>query len=348
MSKKPTLHEVAKLSGVSTAAVSRFLSGKLRPTEETAKRIRDAIRKTNYVPHASGRRLRFGRSEALGFVAPDLSNPFFALLASAVASSAWEVGLDLLVWNSEDIVERVVAAVRRLRSSYIDGLLIVTNHKSEKSLTEELRDAGPMVLLDEDVTGVTGSRVFVDNEHGGWLATKTLLDMGHSRIAHIGSPGNLMSAELRCRGWRKALAEAGIQVPDGYYVSGPINQKFGRSALETMMRLPTPPTAIFVGADAIAFGVIAASHEVGLRIPEDLSIISFDGLPVGALLDPPLSTVAQPIGEMGRKGVELLVRRIETPKAKLERVILPVTLEIRASAAPLRPKARAAGRTGKA
>jgi LacI family transcriptional regulator len=261
-------------------------------------------------------------------------------LASAVASSAWQVGLDLLVWNSEDILERVVGSVRRLRSSYIDGLLMITNHKSDKSLAGELEGAGPTVFLDEDVVGVKASRVFVDNEHGGWLATKALLDMGHAKIAHIGSPANLMSAELRCRGWRKALAECGKQVPEAYYLPGPIDEKFGRSALEKLMRLPAPPTAIFVGADATAFGIIAASHEIGLRIPDDLSLISFDGLPVGALLDPPLSTIVQPIGEMGKKGVELLVRRIETPKASLERIILPVTLETRASAAPLRLKSR--------
>jgi LacI family transcriptional regulator len=313
------------------------LGGTLELPEPTAGRIRDAVDNLNYSPHASARRLRNGRSETLGFVAPEISNPFFSLMASAIASSAWTLGLDLLVWSSDDVVEREVASVRRLRSSSIDGLLLITHHKSEKILIEQLQGAGPIVFLDEDIAGVPGSRVFVDNEHGGWLATSTLIGMGHTHIAHVGSPADLMSAELRCQGWRKAVAEAGLQTPEAYYMAGPIDQNFGRSALERLMRLPTPPTAIFVGADPIAFGIIAASHEIGLRIPDDLSIISFDGLPVGQLLDPPLSTVVQPIKEMGRKGVELLVRRIETPDAPLAQIILPVTLEMRASAAPRRP-----------
>lgn len=336
MTKRATLREVAKLAGVSTAAVSRFLGGTLELPEATAQRIRTAIRETSYVPHASARRLRFGRSETLGLVLPDLSNPFFALLASAVASSAWDVGLDLLVWNSEEIVERVVASVRRLRSSYIDGLVMITQHKSDRTLREELQGAGPTVFLDEDVTGVAGSRIFVDNRHGGWLATKTLIEMGHTRIAHVGAPENLMSSELRCAGWREALTKAGLRVPEAYYISGRIAQEFGRSALSRLMRLPAPPTAIFVGADEIAFGIIAASHDLGLRIPDDLSLISFDGLPIGELLNPPLSTIVQPIKEMGKKSVDMLLRQLENPDAVPEQIVLPVKLEMRASAAPLR------------
>lgn len=339
MTKRATLRDVAKLAGVSTAAISRFLGGSLELPEATAQRIRAAIRDTSYVPHASARRLRFGRSETLGLVAPDVSNPFFALLASAVASSAWDAGLDLLVWNSEDIVGRIAASVRRLRSSYIDGLVMITHHRSDPTLQEELRGAGPTVFLDEDVTGVAGSRIFVDNRHGGRLATKTLIELGHTRIAHVGSPENLMSSELRCAGWREALTKAGLRVPEAYYVHGRIDQEFGRSALGRLMRLPTPPTAIFVGADEIAFGIIAASHDLGLRVPEDLSIISFDGLPIGGLLNPALSTIVQPIKEMGKMSVEMLLRQLEDEAAEPKEIVLPVKLEMRASAAPLRAPA---------
>jgi len=332
MTSRTTIRDVAELAGVSTAAVSRFLKGDLKLPPTTAKRIREAVKSTNYAPHASARRLRSGRSETLGLVAPGIANPFFALMGSAIAARAWSVGLDLLVWSSDDVVEREVASLRRLRSSYIDGLLLITHHKSEKLLRQELKGAGPTVFLDEDLAGVPGSRVFVDNEHGGWLATKTLIGLGHSSIAHIGSPADLMSSELRCQGWRKALAEAGLRVPPDYYLAGPIDESFGRLALEKLMRLPVPPTAIFVGADPIAFGIIAASRTIGLRVPEDLSIISFDGLPIGELLDPPLSTVAQPIKEMGEKGVDLLVKQIANPDEPHERVILPVKLVMRRSA----------------
>jgi LacI family transcriptional regulator len=339
--KRPTLREVADLADLSTAAVSRYLSGTLDLPAETAERVRAAIASTAYVPHDGARRLRTGRSETLGLVTPDVSNPFFALLASAVAGSAWEVGFDLLVWNSEDRVEREVTSVRRLRSSYIDGLLMVTHHKTDKVLIERLSETGPIVLLDEDVPGIAASRVFVDNQEGSRQATCTLLEMGHTRIAHVGAPSDLMTAGLRRAGWWQALTEAGLTAPDSYYLHGWINQDFGRSALAQLMKLPTPPTALFVGADEIAFGIIAESHRLGIAIPGDLSLIAFDGLPIGELLDPPLSTVVQPIKEMGRTGVQLLLRQLKDAAAKPKHVILPVKLEMRASAAPLRRRARA-------
>ena len=335
-SGRSTISEVAKRAGVSISAVSRFLGGTLNLPEETADRIRDAVRDLNYAPHASARRLRFGRSETLGFVAPEISNPFFALMGSAIASRAWEMGLDLLVWNTSDVIEREIASVKRLRDSYIDGLLFITHHRTDKSLIEQLRGAGPTVFIDEDVADIPGSRIFVENERGGRLATKTLIEMGHVNVAHVGSPATLMSAELRHAGWRKAMAEFDLPIPDAYYMSGPIEPDFGRAALAALMKLPVPPSAIFVGADAIALGIISASREMGLHIPRDLSIISFDGLPVGELLDPPLTTVVQPIQEMGRKGVDLLVKRIKYPDTPAEHIILPVSLEIRASAAPPR------------
>lgn len=335
MATKATIKQVAELAGVSIGAVSRFLGGSLNLPEETANRIREAVARTKYTPHASARRLRQGRAETLGFLAPEISNPFFALLASAIASRAWHHGLDLLVWSSDNVVQREIAALRHLRAESIDGLLMITHHRTDKTLVEQLQGGGPTVFLDEEVAGVAGSRVFVDNEYGGWLATKTLIDMGHWRIAHVGSPADLMSADLRCKGWRRALSESGLRVPEDYYVSGSIDQNFGRSILEKLMQLPEPPTAIFVGADPIALGIIAACRRSGIRIPEDLSIISFDGLPIGELLDPPLSTVAQPIKEMGVTAVDLLVRRIENPSAPFEHILLPVALEIRASAAPL-------------
>lgn len=335
MAPKATIKQVAELAGVSIGAVSRFLGGTLNLPEETANRIREAVARTNYTPHASARRLRQGRAETLGFLAPEISNPFFALLASAIAARAWHHGLDLLVWSSDNVVQREIAALRHLRAASIDGLIMITHHRRDQALMEQLKRGGPTVFLDEDVAGVTGSRVFVDNEYGGWLATKTLIDMGHSRIAHVGSPPDLMSSDLRCKGWRRALSEAGLRVPEDYYMSGSIDQNFGRSILENLLHLPEPPTAIFVGADPIAFGIIAACRRSGIRIPEELSIISFDGLPIGELLGPPLSTVAQPIKEMGAKAVDLLVRQIEDPNAAFEHIVLPVALEIRASAAPL-------------
>jgi LacI family transcriptional regulator len=334
MSGRATIRDVARLAGVSPAAVSRFLNGNLDLPDKTSKKIQAAVRDLQYSPNASAKRLRNGRAETLGLVAPDLSNPFFALLASSIASRAWEREKDLLVWSSEDAVPRELSAIRRMKSAYIDGLIFITHNKNNPLLLQELQGAGPTVLLDEDVAGLSCSHVFVDNERGGWLATKTLIDHGHSAIAHIGSPRELMSAEARYNGWRRALGEAGIEVPDDYYLHLPIAQDSGRQALEQLMRLDTPPTAIFAGADPIAFGVLAASSQIGLRIPEDLSIIGFDGLPIGSLLNPPLTTVEQPIAELGRAAVDLLIRHIEEPDAPHEHLQLPIRLLKRGSVLP--------------
>ena len=333
---KATIKDVAKKAGVSIGAVSRFLSGSLVLPDETGQRIRDAVEALKYTPHSNARRLRHGKSETIGFVAPEISNPFFALLASAIGASAWSRGYDLSVWSTNDLVEREVAAVNRLHSSHIDGLILSSHNKAEPKLIEALKDAGPIVIVDEDVLGVEASRVFVDNEHGAWLATKTLIDMGHTKIAHVAPPGHLMSSEQRKRGWERAMKDAGLCIPDNYYVPGPLNETSGRSALIHLLEHPEPPTAVFVGSDPVAFGLIAASHQMGFKIPEQLSVISFDGLPVGRLLDPSLTTVAQPIREMGEKSVDLLLRRIRDPEMAPEKLVLPVALEMRASAAPYR------------
>lgn len=336
--RKPTLSEVARLAGVSPTAVSRWLNGSIQLPDVTAERIRNAVRSLDYRPNAQARRLSRGRAEAIGVVVPDISNPFFALIAGEAERVTVENGHDLVIWSSRNLVERELACFDRLAAGFIDGLILITNHEDDGRLAERIgRMPGRVVIVDEDVAGAAAPRFFVENEAGGHMATAALVAAGHRRIAHLGGPRGVMSAIERAAGWRRALAEAGIDArPDMHlfteYELGP-----AIAAAEGLFRMDPAPTAVFAGSDAIALGVMVKARERGVSIPHDLSLIGFDGLPIVDLLGPPLTSVAQPIDELGRLAAGRLVAMIDGEAPAADTLRLPVRLVERGSvAAPKR------------
>lgn len=339
MAKKPGIADVAKRAGVAPATVSRWLNGSIELPAPTGARIRAAVDELKYQPHAQARRLSKGKAEAIGIVVPDIANPFFALLAGEAERVAVAAGYDVVIFSSRNQIDRELACFDRLASGYVDGLLLITNHEDDGRLAERVADApGRVVIIDEDVHNTRAPKFFVENEGGGYLATRHLIDNGHRRIAHMGGPRGVMSAIERARGWRRALAEAGIELPPSWHVFSEYEVEPARQDAAALFHLSPTPTAVFAGSDAIALGLMYQARSRGVVIPDELSLVGFDGMPITELLGPPLTSVEQPIDRLGRLGAERLVALIEGgPEASPEPTRLPVTLVSRASVAP--PKA---------
>lgn len=335
MFKRPNIVDVARLAGVSPTAVSRWLNGSIQLPAATGDRIRSAVSTLDYRPHGQARRLSRGKADAIGIVVPDIANPFFARLAGEAERVSIAAGYDVVIWSSRNRVERELACFDRLAAGYIDGLLLITNHEDDGSLADRIMAAhGRVVIIDEDVRGTAVPKFFVQNETGGYLATRHLLQHGHRRIAHIGGPRGVMSAIERANGWRRALEEGGILPGDDWHVFSEYEIDPARLDAKALFALAPTPTAIFAGSDAIALGIMYAARECGMRIPDDISLVGFDGMPIAELLGPPLTSVEQPIDTLGSLGAGRLVAMIEgkdLPEEFLETVRLDVTLVERGS-----------------
>lgn len=340
MIRKATIGDVAKQAKVSPTAVSRWLNGGLELPDTTSARIRAAVAALDYQPHAQARRLSKGQAEAIGIVVPDISNAFFALLAGEAERVAVASDYDVVIWSSCNKIERELACFDRLRGGYIDGLLLITNHEDDGRLAERIRAMpGRVVIVDEDVAGGDAPRFFVENELGGYAATRHLIEHGHRRIAHIGGPKGVMSAIERALGWRRALAEAGIKPEARWHVCTEYEVEPAIRDAVQLFAIDPLPTAIFAGSDAVALGVMTQARKHGLAIPEDVSLVGFDGMPINDLLGPPLTSIAQPIDDLGRLGAERLLAMIKGEPFEPTRTRLSVKLVRRASvAAPRRDR----------
>jgi len=333
---KATINDVARIARVSTTTVSRYLNKSIRLPGETTARIDRAIADLHYQPSVLAKRLLKGATEIIGLATPDIGNPFFAELAASVEARAASLGYSVILCSTGNRLEQELVYLERLASRHADGLIFLTNHGDDGTLRRAFEVRRNIVLLDEDIRGLDVPKVFVENERGGYMATQCLIKAGHRRIAHISGPPNLFSVRERVEGFRKALGEVGVTVSDDQIIFGRYDRAFGHEAAARLLKQPEPPTAIFAASDYLVMGILDALHELGLRAPQDLSLVGFDDMPFASLLDPPITTVRQPIRLMGEHGVNALIARIKGDDhlATVER--LPVKLIERASVAPPR------------
>ncbi|MFT8246645.1 LacI family DNA-binding transcriptional regulator [Roseomonas sp. BN140053] len=333
---------MACATGLSVAAVSRFLNRTLDLPPETAGRIEKAIKTLGYRPNPHARRLSRGRSDTIGLIVPDIANPFFALLVDAVERAAEERGSDLLVCATRNRVSHELRELSRLGRDYADGLLFVTNHADDGALAQAIASVGKVVLLDEDVPGVWAPRVFADNHRGGMLAARHLLAAGHRRLAFLGGPRGLLSTVERHAGFAEAVHAADPAARIVFEDYGDYSAAQGRSAAERLLRAVPSATAVFATSDETALGVLAAARALAVPVPEALSVVAFDDVGPLHLLDPPLTAIRQPVAEIGRSGVETLLDYIAGLPVPAQPRRLPVVLVERGSVAP--PPRRRTGR----
>ena len=327
-----TLKDVAKAAGVSSATVSRYLTGHARLSDETRADVERAIRELNYRPNRVARRLQAtgGRSGLLGLVIPDMRNPFFTDIGHGVEDAAQQHGYTVILGHSNDSVEREARYLDLFHAEHVDGVVLPTVRSVDATVADLSRGDIPVVCVDRK-TAAEVDTVISDNVKGARLATEHLLALGHRRIGFVGGLPEISTTQERLAGYRGALAAAGLPVCRELIVEGDSRQESGRLRTGRLLALPTPPTALLGGNNLMTLGALQAIREQTLRIPDDVAIVGYDDMPWSSAFTPPLTAVDQPGYEMGRRAAEILLRRIEAPDTPPRTVVLHPRLVVRGS-----------------
>ena len=326
-----TIIDVAQRAGVSYATVSRVINNEAYVKEATRQRVLQALIDLDYVANRQARSLRGGRTHMIGLLVRDLGTGYIGEIIRGIDLELSERQYDLLLYTTHGRGRRESDYVATLTRGMVDGLLLVLPRTPEAYLAKLRQAHFPHVLIDHQGVDMAGPAVGASNWQGGYDATTYLIGLGHRRIGLITGDLGLGCAVDRREGYCKALCTHGLAVDPALIVMGDFSQTAGYNGAQQLLALPSAPTALFASNDMMAFGAMEAVREHGLRIPEDLSILGFDDIPQAASVHPALTTVRQPLDEMGRVATQLLFTYLENPNHPEERKALPTQLVIRNS-----------------
>jgi LacI family transcriptional regulator len=342
-----TIQDVAVRSGVSISTVSRVVTGSVAVEPATAERVREAIAALDYRPNLLARSFRRRVTHTIGLLVPDNSNPFFAEVARTAEDAGFAEGYSVVLCNSDLSVVKQETYIDVLLAKRVDGLILVSSGlipavDSYDAVGRILEAGVPCVVVDRDLGETLVDQVLVDNDQGGYLAGEYLINLGHHRMACLVGPSDQTPSAGRIAGFQRALADAGLAIAAEALVRGNGRPDGGAAAAQQLLQRRVVAggdvTAIFAFNDQMAIGAIGALQRAGCRVPEDISVVGFDDIPQSAAIFPALTTIAQPIGEMGRIGVRLLLDRIARghPQghAPYQRVRLSTRLVVRESTGP--------------
>lgn len=336
-----TIHDVARRAGVSAATVSRWLAGQ---QVRSADAVRHAVEELEYRPNASAQSLKTGRRGTVGVVVPDITNPFFSAVVKGLERAIPDGRFRMLLASSDESADREAEILADLNGR-VDGFVLAPANEQDRSPLK-LRQAGvPVVLLDREVTGgELYDVVLVDNVGGARAAAGHLVGLGHRRIGMINGPDDTTPGRERRTGFVEGLAEAGVRVDPAHDLTGDFREESGRRLTHRLLDAPTPPTALFTANNQMTIGALKALRDRGVVVPDELSIIGFDDVSLGSLLQPPLTCVTRADEEQGELVMRLLLERLSGGGPKRpQRIVLPTRLEIRGSTAPLSASMAARG-----
>lgn len=329
-----TIVDVAREAGVSFATVSRVINNKGGVRADKREAVLRAMTRLGYVANQQARSLAGGRSRIVGVLVQDLGTAYMGLIIKGIDRALDQAQYDLMLYTTHRRKTKESAYVAALTRGLADGLLLVLPTHADAYLDSLIRQGFPYMLVDHQGRGDYRSSVGAANFQGGHDATRHLIELGHRRIGHIAGKETLGCSHERIAGYRAALAEAGLPADPALLVQGDFFQPSGFTGAEHLLDLPEPPTAIFAANDDMALGVVEAARVRGLRIPEDLSVIGFDDVTQASIVHPPLTTVRQPLEQMGQIAAERLLALIESPERAVERVVLPTELIVRQTTCP--------------
>ncbi len=331
---RPTIFDVAARAGVSYATVSRVANGLPNVRTSTRQRVQAAMLELGYVANVTARALASGRTQAIGLLAQEIDNPFFSVVIKGIDHEFSGADYDLLLCTTHNRREKEAEYVARLAHGMVDGLLIVLPHGLPAYVSQLRAEHFPFVLIDHDSEAPGCNVVNAANRPGTREGIAYLIGLGHRRIGFITGRLDVGATHRRLAGYRDALEAAGIPRDDTLVVEGDFLEARGYDATIELLALPDRPTAIFASSDAAAFGVLGAARDAGLQVPGDLSVLGFDDIVEASYPSAALTTVRQPLREMGHVAVQRLMSVVADPTQPAERIVMETELIVRRTTAP--------------
>lgn len=330
-----TIEQIAQLANISRSTVSRVLNNHPHVRPDVRDRVLRVISEQGYTPQAAARSLASRRTNVIGLLIPRsttviFNDPFFAQVIQSVTEACAQFGYFLMLSmvrteHEQGFYDRI------LRSRHFDGMIMLSSDIDDPILPQVLKDRMPLTLIGSHPYFENISWVDAEQRHGARNAVAHLVALGHRRIGTVTGPLEMQAGIERRDGYKQGILEAGLPIIHDYIVTADWTQQGGYKAMQQLLALPQPPTAAFIASDTMAIGAIRAINEAGLSVPDDIAIIAFDDLPSASYANPPLTTVRQPISEMGATAVKLLLDQFEDPEKSVVQVRLPTQLVIRSS-----------------
>jgi LacI family transcriptional regulator len=320
--------------------VSRVFNGYADVSEATRQRVLASARELDYTPSAAARTLVRRRSELIGVILytgeehPDIQHPFFQEVLVGLKHGIGALGYDLLLFATEQPGSnrgKPHSYLRRAHHHRVDGVVLMGVDLDDPEVDKLLASSTPIMGVDLDLAGPRASYVTADNVTGARLAVRHLHSLGHSRIATISGPSNMKAGGDRTVGYRAEAQALGLESRPGYEQQGDFYTESGEAAMQALLALPVPPTAVFAASDMMAFGALKAIRDAGFRCPEDVAIVGFDDVAIATVISPALTTIRQNAPELGVAAGRSLIEMIEDPQAMAPVRVLPVELVVRES-----------------
>ncbi len=333
-----TIVDVAAESGVSFGTVSRVINNDIHVKAETRERVMETMQRLNFVANRQARSLAGGKSRIIGLLVPDLGTGYIGEIIRGIDAELGETGYDLMLYTTHRAAAKESNYVANLVQDMVDGLVMVLPRNPADYVGTLARRKFPFVLIDHQGVGVDCPSVGATNWQGGYNATEYLIKLSHRRIGFITGWLDLGAALDRMDGYKTALRTYHIPFEPELIYEGTFNQIDGYTGASRLLELANPPTAIFASNDVMAMAAMDAVREKGLRIPEDISIIGFDDIPQASHVRPALTTIRQPLEQMGRIATQMLLEILQKPECSPKRIELPTEIIIRDSTA--KPKDR--------
>lgn len=333
-SSMPSIHDVARQAGVSTATVSRVLSGSESVNAQLRERVLKSVSDLNYRPNKVARSLRVQKSTTIGLVIPDIQNPFYLSIVRAVEDMAYDSHYRVFLCNSDENIEKEAFYLNQLLDENVAGVILSPAREKNKRAAEQIRrfaENTPVVVLDRRLDDISLDTVLTNNREAAYEMVSHLIASGYRSIGAILGVSDITTGRERLEGYINALADHQIPVSPDWIVQVIPKEANGYEAARQILNLPNPPAVLFTGNCELTSGVLRAIHELNLTIPGDIALAGFDDMRWNVIVQPGITAIAQPTYEIGRVAATLLLERIENPARPVREVVLKSTVIIRKS-----------------
>jgi len=305
-----TIYQVSERAGVSLATVSRVMNSRDKVTAKTRLKVEKAMKELGYQPNSIAQSLASSRSNSIGILVPELHGPFFGSMLSSIEQELRQEGKHVIITAGHSDAEREWKGIEFLLSRRCDALIVFIFDISDKRFRYLRESKMPVVVIGRLVPGMETNCISLDNETGGYIATKSLIESGHRQLACISGPQWKTDGQERLVGFRRAMDEHGLEIDESLVVEGDYEESSGRSCMQQLLQCEVPFTGLFCANDVMAAAAIDVAREHGMTIPDNLSVVGFDNVFFTRYMHPKLSTIDYPVDEMGRMAARCVLRDV--------------------------------------